>query len=252
MDDDISLDDIIAGKQIDTSEAVEPEVNDAPTGEEVDTPPVSNEQSKPPEGSVPFAALADERAKRQELQRQIEELRRKVETPAVPETPQEKVDFLDDPDKWMAQKEAAFEAKLTALERKHQAQRLADSEESVRERYADAEIKPDDAFSAFGEAVQQNPALAQEMLNARNPGEYAYNAGKRLLMLSGAGGDLETLIQQREQAAVEKALAALSSKKSEPLNVPESLTKITGAKVSSRKDDDDAFVPIDKLFVTKG
>lgn len=248
MDDDISLDDIIAGKTIETPEAVEPEVNDEPTGEEVDTPPVSNEHSKPPEGSVPFAALADERAKRQELQRQVEELRRKVETPAVPETPQEKIDFLDDPDKWMAQKEAAFEAKLANLERNHQAQRLADSEQAIRDKYADSDIKPDDAFAAFGEAVQQNPALAAEMLKARNPGEYAYSAGKRLLMLSDAGGDLETLIQKREQAAVERALAELSGKKRDQLaSIPESLTAVTGA-AQGRTRSEPISKPLDAMF----
>ena len=203
----------------------EPEAIEEPV---VEVPePEPEKHAKPPEGMVPYAAVADERAKRQELQRQLDELRR-VDTKPAQDEPE--VDFLDDPDKWKEQLTKRHQSELEGIRREMISMRLADSEEMARDRYKDADIKPDEAFTAFGEAVQQNPALAQEMLKAKNPGDFAYNAGRRLLMLANAGGDLETLIKQREEAAVAAALAKLNlSPKAEVPAIPESLSKITGS-----------------------
>lgn len=248
MDEPTSLDEILSGAAVEQDEPeTAPEPTPEPTGA-VDTPPVSEPERKPPEGMVPVGALADERAKRQELQRQVEELRRAQEKPKQDEP---EVDFLDDPDKWKEQLSKRHQSELEGLRREFQQTRLADSEEAARARYKDADVKFDDALAAFGQAVQQNHALAQEMLNARNPGDYAYNAGRRLLMLAEADGDLETLIQRREQAAVAKALAerqeAVTAKVA---NIPESLSKVTGATTSAKKDDAE-FVPLAKLLLNK-
>lgn len=238
MSDDFSLESIL------DKSAVIPDVPDddiedvasdeADTGEidEGSPPEPEKKHERPPEGMVPTAALADERAKRQEAQRELDELRRKFakesEKPAVSKEPEKEIDFLDDPDGWKNQIKQQLQAEVASARQESQARFLSLVENAARERHKDASVKFDDALQAFGAAAQSNPLLANEMLQAGDPAEYAYKAGKRLLMLSDAGGDLETLIERERAAAKAEVLAELQNKTSIVDDIPESLSKVTG------------------------
>jgi hypothetical protein len=117
---------------------------------------------------------------------------------------------------------------VQSVRREFQARELAKSERLMRQRYQDAEVKPDDALAAFGAAVQQNPALANEMLIADDAGEFAYEAGKNLLLLSQSGGSLTALIQREREKARAEALAEIQKTRPVTDDIPESLSKVTG------------------------
>lgn len=223
------------------TEADEPEQSD----EKAEDSPPESEKPKPPPETVPTAALADERAKRQQLQRELDELRHKLERQQAPQKPAEPdetpVDFLDDPDKWIAQKEAAWKKELHSVRTESQAKFLSLVENAARARHEDF----DDVVSAFGEAARQNPQLAQEMLNAPDPAEFAYSAGKRLRMLSEAGGDLDLLLERERAKARQEALEELKQSQS-AVDIPESLSNVPAS--NKRADKVVVDTPLEKLF----
>lgn len=226
-------------EEVEETESEEPEET-----EEEDAPPAS-EEKKPPEGMVPQAALADERAKRQELQRQIDELRSQFQKPKEPEKEPEPIDFLDDPDKWAAQLQSKYETALKSVEQSAQQRFLQLSENMARARHSDF----DDAAQVFSAAVKDNPALAAEAMKAPDPAEYVYQSGMRLKRLSDAGGDLEKLIEQERQRAREEALAEFQRtrpKAAEMPNIPESLNNVTGSKSPRKVVDED--ISLEQLF----
>lgn len=226
------------------AEAPEETAEETPgvTGEEVDAPPASKPDEKPPENYVPQAALADERAKRQEYERQLAEMRGRLDQltqSTSPEKPEEQVNFFDDPDKFMAQFQSVTEQKIAAVERKASLQVLNALEAAAKTRHDDF----DAAAAAFAQRAQGNTALQQEAAAAPDPAEFVYQAGKRLLMLDEGGGDLETLIQKEREKAVAEYLQANPTPGTKAASVPKSLSTVTGAP-SKPIAEDDAFETI--------
>lgn len=174
---------------------------------------------KPPPDYVPKAALHDERRKRQELEARLKALESK-------ETPEPKVGLLDDPDKWEQQLQMHVQREVERVRHETQGQLLNFLEAQMREKHADF----DEVAAVFAEQAKQFPSLVQEALSSSNPVQYAYDAGRKLKLLSEAG-DLDALLERERKKAREEALAESSAK--EP---PESLTEITGARSApSRK-----------------
>jgi len=237
-------------------ETVETETEEPETGatEEVeDSPPESekSEAGKPPEGHVPYAALADERAKRQELEAQLraqlEQRVKNLETPKEQEAEQE-IDFLDDPDAWRDRFVGQIEQRVQAAEQRGNARFLQLVEQQARASHEDY----DAIVSVFHAAAKENPALARECMSSPNPAEYAYQSGMSLKRLNDAGGDLDSLLKaEREKAAqqaIEQYKAANPSAEQRVAGIPESLTTITGAKDKARNEPVD--VPLDSMFNT--
>lgn len=141
-----------------------------------------------------FAKAADETRKRQDLERQIAELRA-GKPPAEPEKPKP---FWDNPEE--ALQRHKDEVRQTAMN-----ERLRTAEMIARSRYPDFEEK----LQVFGELVQQTPGLAQQWLNSNDPGDFVYKLGKAHLELRQAGGleelrkKIETDTAARVRAEVE-------------------------------------------------
>lgn len=179
----------------------------------VETPPaeVAAEPVPPtePTNQLPpaeYAALKDERRKRQEAEARaaaIEEHYAKLAR-QQPATPQPQVDFWDDPQSYLQGQFASFGEQLfQQFEQRQQAARIDQSEAAARARHPDY----DQAFQAFSQAVQANPRLAAEMAQAPDPAEYAYSKGKTALTLESVGSmeQLEAQLRAKWEAEAKAA-----------------------------------------------
>ena len=190
-------------------------------------------------------ALLDERSKRQELQRQIDELNGRftqLNQPTEPEKVEEPVDFLDDPEKWANNLEAKYEQRLQEIQYQNSLQRLQDFERIAKESHPDY----DEAIQFFAQAAQHNSALQMEAAQASNPAEYAYRLGKRLAQINAAGGDFDAFVQQQREAAVAEYLQKNPTPASRAADVPESLSTVTGA--TQRTDKEPTQTPLESMF----
>jgi hypothetical protein len=167
----------------------------------VETPPEPVEASAEPvppteQAGLPkedFAALKDERRKRQAMEAELAEMRTQfARMQAKP--PEQAPDFWDNPDAAMQARLDQFgETLLQRFEQKQQVERIDASEAQARAKHADF----DDAFHAFRQAVQANPALAQQMTKASDPAEFAYQKGKTALDLERVGSIDEMIKAER-------------------------------------------------------
>jgi len=145
-------------------------------------------QAQPTESAEAAAykkAMREEREKRQKLERELQELRQ----------PPKPVDPYDTP------------AVTNQLREEMRQQRLLISEDMAREKYPDFE----DVIGHFNEAVEKNPALATQMVNARNPAEFAYRQGILHRELSSVDGDpiaYRTKLEKDVESKVEARLRA--------------------------------------------
>jgi hypothetical protein len=144
-----------------------------------------------------YAALKDERRKRQELEQQIAALNARFEAaqrqPAQPEPP---VDFWDNPQGAIAtQVQQAVTQALQAEKQQQTMTRINESEVKAKATYTDY----DDAFRAFHQAAQANPSLIQQMTSAGDPAEFAYKKGKTALELERVGSIDELLANAKAQ-----------------------------------------------------
>lgn len=164
-----------------------------------------------PEKTVPLAALEDERRKRQEAEARL--ARQQQEQP--------KPGFWEQPEQHLA--ELKHYAATQALSMK-----LDVSENIARSRYEDFETQ----LSAFGELVRENPHLRVQMLQARDPAEFAYSTAKNHAALKAAGSiegmrkTIETEVRAKIEAEM-RAKAEADAKTAAAL--PTTLTTETGS-----------------------
>lgn len=206
-------------------ESTDPEVETAeieetpePKGEEEATPPVAEDVK-----TVPLAAVLDERDKRKELQRQIDELRSQQDKEKA-----EKVDFWENP-------EAAVQVKVdevkSELNQKFTSNYIALSMQYSKSFHEDF----DSAKDAFAKAAEENPALADMALQSEMPGEYIYSTGKQFMELDSVGGDVNALREQIRNEERAKLLEELKSKEGKLKDVPTPLTDETSAAAPREK-----------------
>lgn len=139
-----------------TPEGEEPQAAAEPTVDEGSPP----EPEKPEEsGTVPIAALLDEREKRQEAVRKLEAFEAKQQEPEKPVP-----DVLDDQEGFVAH----FDSQLRA-------QRIETSQEVMRMMHDDY----DEAEAKFVDMVKDSPELAQKMGSATLPAKFAYDTVKQ-------------------------------------------------------------------------
>jgi hypothetical protein len=182
--------------EVETPQAAEAPAEPAPSAEQ-------NDQLPP----AAYAALKDERRKRQALEDEVQRMRDQfARMQAQPQQPQQQpVDFWENPESFLADRDARLAEQLfQRMEQRQQEQRLEASEQAAKAKYADY----DDAFRAFEQAVQLNPRLAQELAYAPDPGEFAYSKGKTALELQRVGS-IDELIRAERQKWEAEAMAAI-------------------------------------------
>lgn len=196
----------------------------APKGETVAEEPAPQVASpatqEPP---LDHAALIGERRRRQEAEdriRALEEQFAKLQQPSPqPEGPP---DLWEDPegyDRYLFE-QAAMVAEERAMHAVQQ-QRIYESAIRARSKYADY----DAAHATFGEMVQANPGLFQQMVSAVDPAEFAYTTAKTEMEIRQYGG-LDKLVEARVQAA----LAAQTQPVPTPPSIPDTLADAQSAR----------------------
>jgi len=187
-------------------EAVETEVEETPVVETPEPVEVKAETEKPSYLTddepirVPVSALQKERQKRQELQRQLDELRRQPEP--EPEVSLDLSGLEDAPDDFIDNKTAARLSKqaaiagaktaVTQVENKRQAEQQAAEIASRKNAIAQSEQKAREKFTDFddvvGKAVEEGVFLPEEVASIRasaNPGVVLYRKAKEALSMLG-------------------------------------------------------------------
>jgi hypothetical protein len=164
-----------AEPQGETAEGEEPAAEGEPPA------PEDDEDGK----TVPLKALHDERGKRQELERRLEQLEKQQTQQPNPKAP----DPVDDPEGFQ----------------QYQDQRmLNDRVELSLEIGREMHENFDEVYGVFLEEAANNPLLAQKALQAKAPGLHCYREGLKL-MKTREIGDPETYAQRK----VEESTAAL-------------------------------------------
>ena len=156
----------------------------------------------PREVYEPLKAVRNEN---RELKAQIEALRQQFETSRQAPAPQAApVDFWDDPQAFMAsQLEQATSMAVQRIQQQQTMERINASEAAAKAKHTDY----DDAFHAFQQAAQANPALIQQMTSAADPADFAYRTGKRSLDLEKLGSLDELLASERAKWEAEARAA---------------------------------------------
>lgn len=218
-----SLDDVFNGNEVEVTEeaaetteeatsevAEEPEVaeeaeteTEEPTGEK-ETEDSTPEPKKQDQDDWKFAAYQDEKRKRQELEKQLEELKKT-------EQPENKPDLFEDPDGYQQYQQTQVDSKITNV--KAQMSEFMAAREFGKERV-------ESAFNKFSEMVQENPALYQKAINAVSPYheivEIVEKAEKfeKMQNVEQYEAQLRAEIEQKVRAELEAEVQAKSAKKS--------------------------------------
>jgi hypothetical protein len=147
------------------------------------------------------AATIGERRRRQEAEAERDALRQQLAQLQQPQPVQQQQgppDRWEDPegyDQWLVG-EATKAAKAEAVQA-YQYQRIETSAAQYRTQVSDY----DEKIAVFGQMVQSNPALLEQLHKAPNPAEYAYNAAKTQLEISQFGG-IDGLVNARVEEAL--------------------------------------------------
>lgn len=115
--------------------------------------------------NVPIAALMAERDKRQQLQRELEELRKQQPEP-------EKADFYTDPQRFVRDE-------VSRVQQEANNRLLAALEAHARSSHEDY----DEVMAEVKAYAETNPAVAAEIMSSANPALSAYQYGKKLRAL---------------------------------------------------------------------
>ncbi len=206
----------------------EPEPQAQETGETaapVDEPEPQTEVPPTPEAepepqAIPFKALKDERAKRQQLEAENAQLRAQIQQPQQPQyqpQPQFQPEADEVPDPVVDPAGYADWVESRALARIN-TQRVAQSAQAARGRYQDF----DQAVQAFQQMAQVNPMLEQMMLQQPDPAEWAYRTAKTHMEVAQYGG-LDAAVEARVQAALAAEMEKLKAQAAAKPAVPPSL-----------------------------
>jgi hypothetical protein len=202
-----------------TSSAPPAEPTPAPTPPPAATPPPEQDDR------VPQAALLDERRKRQERERENQELRDRLDRieaqrqtpPAAKEEPPK--DIWDDPQAFVAAAERrAVEAAIAEADNRFIERMVRQSERAARKRYQDY----DEMRQTFSERVNRDPVLKAEFNKAIAEGEdfgdFVYNSAKEMQRFATIRNADEMRAQIRKELEAE-----LAAKANPTAQVPQSL-----------------------------
>jgi hypothetical protein len=223
---------------------VEAEPSAVETGEtatEADPPQPVQEVPPTPEPdhepqAIPFKALKDERAKRQQLEAELAELRRQITQPQPPQqpafqqpqAPETAPDRWEDPeghDRWLMT-QAASAARQEALETVR-IERVTQTAMAARQRYQDF----DTVVGTFQQLASMNPVLEQQMLQQPDPAEWAYRTAKTHLEVS-QYGSLDAAVEARVQAKLAEEMAKLQKQAAAPAPVSLATERNVGSRTN--------------------
>jgi hypothetical protein len=137
-----------------------------------------------------YAALKDERTKRQQLEARLQEYENYFQQlNRQPQAPAEVPDMFADPDAFQAYviEQAVSRARQElqpTIQQGHTMTRAEVSELLARQKYEDY----DATIEVFKEAVATNPFLLTQIQQAPDPATFAYNAGKQYQQAQAYGG----------------------------------------------------------------
>jgi hypothetical protein len=206
-----SLDDVIAGRE---PEAVQAPAADAPGDKP--TEPAAQADDKPADAAKPDdaapppdadkgkqepkeewtkAAVIDERRKRQDAERRLAELEKKLQEPA------KKPDLFEDPEGVLSQHRQEVGQQLLET-------RIDLSEELMREQHPDY----DELKEEFVQLATENPFYADQLAKAKNPAKFAYETAKKARQAASLGdvdkmrAELESKIRGELEQKIRKEL----------------------------------------------
>ncbi|MEN3973108.1 hypothetical protein WJS89_10550 [Sphingomicrobium sp. XHP0235] len=159
---------------------------------------VKEEQEEPaepgpsPELSVEergqMAALKAERAKRQQLEAELERMQQHFRQQAPQQG--QKPDFWDDPDAYLEQRfQQLAPTLMQQMEQQQTIRKVDQSEQAFRAEHPDF----DEKLAVFQQ--QATPQLIQQMAASENPAQFAYERGRTALELQSVGS-IDALKQQ--------------------------------------------------------
>lgn len=152
-------------------------------------------------------ALQAERRKRQELEAELKTLRGETREPQT---------YYEDPEKFI-------EGQVRSVEKKYEDKIIAMSESMARQAHPDF----DEQWKSFEEAAAHNPKLIDIAFNSENPGEEAYQLGKKFAFTKKYGTEPDEIrknIEKEIYANVQKQVQAdfekkLSAKRNQPTSI---------------------------------
>jgi hypothetical protein len=186
----------------------------APKGEtEGDEPSDSAPPAPPVEAEpqhIPIAALKDERQKRQQLEARLAEYEAYLsQIQQQQQAPQAKPDMFADPEGYEAHLEAQITARLMQqlqpqLQQTQTLTRAEMSEFVARQKFEDYDAK----IEVFKEALEANPFLHSQLMQAPDPATFAYNAANKYIEAK-QYGTASPSVEQIEAQLREKIMAEI-------------------------------------------
>lgn len=229
------------GEGEDEGKAPEPRPEKEAEESAEDAPPASD----PGEKLVPLSALEDERKKRQKAFERLDELEKRLEDVQRKPRPDE---FMD-PDGAAAWDREESERRAEAETVKQRDERIASSQEIMREIHEDY----DEMEAVFAEAAERDRSLAVQMVNHPAPAKFAYQKGKELKMLKDIGDPAS--YRERIKAEVLAELEAkghdMGEKPKKP-DAPPSLADAPAAHSNREGEKWDGPTPLDDILAGVG
>lgn len=149
------------------------------TGEQPSAPPAETKTDAVPgqqqeEKQVPLTALEDERRKRQSLEREAENLRRRTELleQAAAQQQQPKYDPEDIPS--FKDVDALLSAKIDQVRQETRQEKISRQVEVAKQKYSDW----DEVYQLALQMAEGNPGMADVIMNSTNPAMTAYDYGR--------------------------------------------------------------------------
>jgi hypothetical protein len=173
--------------------------------------PPSQSVAPPEPATIPYAALRDERNKRQALEAELARFRASQQ-PAPPmqtqaEQPADAPDMFEDPAGFQAWVRQAAAADAMQLARQEFAlERTRASAIAAQSKYADY----DATIEAFKGLAAANPGLEQTMMQQPDPAEWAYRTAKTHLEVA-QYGSVDALVEARIKAREAELVAAATA-----------------------------------------
>lgn len=242
MDERVDLDSILDGeaaqpRQSEPTASV-PEVRTEPAvaepkGVKADAvpPPATPEANEPPH--VPRKALEDERRKRQELEKQIEQLTKSAQQfqqpqqQPVQQVHQQQAQFPPRPDPH-EDPYGAMEWDRAVTNYHMFETRVNLSQEFMRSQKSDY----DQFERVFAEAASRDPGLVADLQRHPMPAKFAYEMGKQIAFIREVGTDPEAYkarLRQELQAELQQGQAAPQVIEAQAIKAPKSLASTPSA-----------------------
>lgn len=149
-----------------TATEAEPTQEEKPEDQEVKQE--KEEAPEPQEESWTKKAALDERRKRQEMERERDELKAKLEKLETSPKQDESVDLFDDPQGFEKNLESRMDQKIVNMKAEMSRSMMIDNHED----YEEAELK-------FFDLAKENPLLRQQAMQHPHPAKFVYEQVKR-------------------------------------------------------------------------